>query len=95
MPQKLFEGVIGTKEVKISVNVQEAQAIHLKDHDSIHIEFSDEIYKDYPLPMGVILKVTEGYYPMFLCGIKAYILKPEGLEEVAKDNPFVKKVKEA
>lgn len=91
MAKKVFEGVIGTKEVKISVEVQESRTIHLERDETITIDLPHEIYRDCPQLMSILLRTVPEYYPILLTCGKAYILTSEGLKEVGKGNPFMKK----
>ena len=91
MTKKVFEGVIGTKEVKVSVEVQEASTIQLRGDQSVTIDFPDEVYEDYPQGKSIHLRCAPGHYPILFAGGKAYIFTPGGLTEVTMENPFVKK----
>lgn len=91
MRKKVFEGIIGTNEVKVSVEVQQAETIQLKGEERLIIEFSDEIYKDYPQGKSILLRCVPDHYPILFSGGKVHVLTSEGLKEVSMANPFVKK----
>ena len=91
MSKKVFEGVIGTKEVKVSVEVQEAASVQLRGDQSLAVEFPDEIYKNYPQGTGFLVRTTPGCYPILFSGGKAHIFTSEGLKEVSMEHPFVKR----